>query len=162
MAAATTNDDALTLMPAEPWGLRAVLGGRAYENVEVVRIAPLTHPDRFIAVLDEHGEELVMVEDPSALDDASQDALRAALRHRYMTATIRSIHGAKSELGIAYFDVDTDRGRREFVVQNLLEGARWLEPERRLLVFDVDGNRFEIPDIDALDKRSLRLLRSIL
>jgi hypothetical protein len=145
-----------------PWGLRATVGSTVYTNVDVVRMAPLSHPDRFIALLDEAGHELHVVDDPSVLDAKSRAALQEALRRRYMTARVQRILSARSELGVAYFDVETDRGRREFVVQNLLEGARWLEADRRLLIFDVDGNRFEIPDVEALDRKSAKLLRTIL
>jgi len=140
--------------------LVATIKGHAHEYVDAVRVAPLTHPDRYIAIVDLNGKEITMLEDLSVLDNESKDALNEALRRRYMTAVVLKIRSMKDELGVTYFDVDTDRGRREFVVQNLLEGARWLG-ERRLLIFDVDGNRFEIPDIDALDKRSIRLLSAI-
>lgn len=46
-------------------------------------------------------------------------------------------------------------------MQNAQESARWLG-ERRLLRLDVDGSRFEIPDLNAFDRRSARLLWSVL
>jgi hypothetical protein len=142
-------------------GVVAIIAGATHKNVELVRIAPLTHPDRYIAVLDQDGEELHVVDDLAELDAESQAAIGQALRQRYMTAVITKIVSVRHELGISYFEVETDRGSREFVVQNLLEGARWLS-EQRLLIFDVDGNRFEIPELDALDKKSHRLLHTVL
>lgn len=139
----------------------AVIAGATHKHIEIVRVSPLTHPDRYIAILDENGEELHVVDDVTDLDDESQQTIGTALRQRYMTAVITRITSVRHELGISYFDVETDRGRREFVVQNLLEGARWLS-EQRLLIFDVDGNRFEIPSLDDLDKRSHRLLHTVL
>ena len=55
----------------------------------------------------------------------------------------------------------TDRGQREFVVQNVAENAQWLG-DHRLLIIDVDGNRFEIPRLDGLDKRSLGMVEQVL
>ena len=34
--------------------------------------------------------------------------------------------------------------------------------ERRLLLVDVDGNRFEIPDLDGLDKQSLGYIEQVI
>ena len=78
-----------------------------------------------------------------------------------MTAMVQRIYSVQNELSVSYFDVQTNRGRREFVIQNIHESTRWLG-ERRLLLLDVDGNRFEIRDLDTLDKRSVRLLKVVL
>lgn len=78
-----------------------------------------------------------------------------------MTAVIEVISSLRNEFGVSYWDVQTDRGNREFVVRNVSESAQWISP-RRLLLIDVDGNRFEIPDIDLLDKRSISLIEMVI
>jgi len=65
------------------------------------------------------------------------------------------------EVGATYWTVETNRGPREFVTQSLQENAVWLS-ERHLLLLDVDGNRFELPDIARLDPRSRQLVERIL
>jgi ATP-binding cassette subfamily B protein len=138
--------------------LRLMIGeGRSYEMVQVVRCAPLSDPGRYIAILDERSEEICMIREPAELDGATRQVLDEELTRRYLTAVVRRIYSARVEAGVAYFDVETDRGRREFIVQNAHESARWLG-EQRLLLLDVDGNRFEVPDLGALDRRSARLL----
>ncbi len=140
------------------WMLRmTILEDRSYPTVQVVRARPLSDPDRCISLLDANGEEICMIDDPADLDEMSRRILREELERRYMTARIERVYSARSEPGACYFDVQTHRGRREFVVQNVHESARWLG-EHRLLLVDVDGNRFEIPDLKALDKRSARLV----
>jgi len=57
--------------------------------------------------------------------------------------------------------VDTDRGTREFVTQSLQENALWLSPTH-LLLLDVDGNRFEIPNTESLNMRSRAFIGAIL
>jgi ABC-type multidrug transport system ATPase subunit len=146
------------LVREQGWRLRLTIGeGRSYERVQVVRAAPLSDPDHFVCFLDEHGEEICLVPDPADLDETTRRVVREELDRRYLTAVVRSILSVRNELGASYFDVQTDRGRREFVVQNIHEAARRVG-ERRLLLVDVDGNRFEIPDLAALDKRSAKLL----
>jgi hypothetical protein len=46
-------------------------------------------------------------------------------------------------------------------VQNVAENAQWLG-DHRLLIIDVDGNRFEIPRLDELDKKSLGMVEQVL
>ena len=145
-----------------PWALRlTLLEDRSYPKVKVVRAFPLSHPDQYIAFLDVKDEEIGTIKDPEALDETSQKILREELGKRYLGAVIRSIRSVRNEFGTSYWDVDTNRGRRDFVVKNVLENVLWLG-ERRLLFVDVDGNRFEIPDVKRLDKRSLALLNTVL
>jgi hypothetical protein len=122
--------------------------------------APLSHPGRFLSLLDEKGEELVMLKDPGALDESSRVALDLELHRRYLTAIVHKINSIDPEHGATYFTVTTDRGEREFVMQHLHDNALWFTPTHVLLI-DVDGNRFEIPDTRKLDAHSQTLLRAI-
>ena len=152
----------IRLFREPPWILRmTIVGEHSYIKVQVVRTAPLSDPDHYISFLDGNGEEICLVRDPAELDEASRQIVREELNRRYMTAIVQHIYSVRNELGVSYFDVQTDRGRREFVMQNVQEGSRRLG-ERRILLLDVDGNRFEIPDLDALDKRSVKLLKLML
>ena len=99
--------------------------------------------------------------DPNVLPPDSLKAAQEELRRRYLTATVRSILHAKQEYGATYWSVATDRGDRDFVTQNLQENAIWLSPTH-LLLLDVDGNRFEITDTQALDEASRRAVERIL
>lgn len=142
--------------------LRLTLGQeRSYPRVKAVWAAPLSRPGRHLALLDAKGDEIVMVDDPRELPAASRAALERELRERYLTATVSSVLHARQEFGATYWTVDTDRGRRDFVTQNLQENAQWFS-DRHLLLIDVDGNRFEIPDVGALDERSQARVHAIL
>ena len=78
-----------------------------------------------------------------------------------MFASIERVTSVRNEFGTSYWDVLTNRGEREFVMQNASENAQWLG-DHRLLLVDADGNRFEIPDLNALDKKSLRYVELVL
>jgi hypothetical protein len=129
--------------------------------VKPVWSAPLSRPNAYLALLDGKGEEITVIPDPSALQPASLEAVQRELRQRNLTATIAAITHAKQEFGATYWSVLTDRGPRDFVTQNLQENALWFS-DRQLLLLDVDGNRFEIPDIDTLDARSQGFIHTIL
>ncbi|MFQ6078160.1 MAG: DUF1854 domain-containing protein, partial [Thermodesulfobacteriota bacterium] len=94
-------------------------------------------------------------------DPQSREIVQAELDKRYLGSIIKKIRSVRSDFGTSYWDVDTDRGRREFVVQGVHDNVIWLG-ERRLLLVDVDGNRFEIPDYLRLDKKSISFLEEML
>jgi hypothetical protein len=133
---------------------------RSYLTVKPAWAAPLSRPDTYLALLNGKDEEIALLPRPEELSPASWQAVRRELRGRYLTATVQAIGEAREEFGATYWTVQTDRGQRDFVTQNLQENAQWFS-ETHLLLLDVDGNRFEIPDIEALDARSRNLLGSI-
>jgi hypothetical protein len=135
-----------------------ILDGRDPVNsVRVVCAAPLSHPDHYITFLDEKGRELCTVDRLDDLSPAVRQLVEEELDSYYLGNTIQRITELESEFGIAYWDVETPRGQRDFVVKDVQSSVTWLSPTR-LLIMDVDGNRFEIPDSRTLDQRSQNLL----
>ena len=152
----------LRLFREPPWVLRLTIDDdRSYLKVKVVRAAPLSYPDRYISFLDAKDEEICMVDDLEQLDQQIRSLIDEELDRRYLTATILQVDAVRNEYGTSYWDVETDRGQREFVVQNVSENAQWLG-DHRLLIIDVDGNRFEIPRLDELDKKSLGWVEQVI
>ena len=143
----------------EPEGrLRLALEDRCIIEVKPVWASPLSNPGRFLALVDGQGKEAMMfVEPKEELDEENWALLKRELDHRYLNGQIHKILEAKTEYGSTYWTVVTERGVREFVTQSLQENAQWLRPNY-LLVIDVDGNRFEIPDVAGLDAASRKLL----
>jgi len=134
---------------------------KSYHTVKPVWAAPLSRTNQYLCLLDSKGNEIVMLKDPTTLPPESWEAVQQELRRRYMTAQVLEITEARVEYGATYWSVDTNRGAREFVTQSLQENAQWLS-EAHLLLIDVDGNRFEIPDVNKLEPRSRRFITAIL
>jgi Domain of unknown function (DUF1854) len=132
-------------------------GGKSFTNIQIVYAAPLSQPKRYICFLDSSGGEICMVRDLSELAPEDRILGEEELRMRYITSTIRKILSVRCEAGTLYCQAETDRGLRELVVQNSDENVRWLS-ERRVLLIDVDGNRFEVPDISVLDRGMARMV----
>jgi hypothetical protein len=144
------------------WKLRLTIeGDRSYTRVKVVRASPLSHPTRYICLLDAKDEEVCMIPDMKELDEDMRQVVQEELDRRYLTSTIESILSIRNEFGTSYWDVKTNRGPREFVIQNVAENAQWLG-DHRLLLVDVDGNRFEIPNLNDLDKKSMSQVEMVL
>jgi len=133
----------------------------SWPTVKPVWAAPLSRPNAHLSLLNGKGEEIVTISDPNELPAESLAAVKEELRRRYLTATVTAINSAKFEYGATYWHVETDRGPREFVTQSLQENALWLS-STHLLLLDVDANRFEILDTEALDARSRSFIDAIL
>ncbi len=142
--------------------LRLTVGeDRSYVTVKPVWAAPISHPNAFLALIDGKGNEIVTLPDPNVLSPENLAAVQAELRQRYLTAVVTAINSARQEYGATYWSVETDRGPRDFVTQSLQENAQWFS-DTHLLLLDVDGNRFEIPDVAVLDARSRAFINAIL
>jgi hypothetical protein len=152
----------IRLFRESSWKLRLTINSdRSYLKVKVVGAAPLSHQAQYICFLDAKDGFICMVKDLRQLDDQSIQIVQEELDRRYLTSVINRVYSLRNEFGVSYWDVETDRGRREFVMKDVAENAQWLD-EGRLLLLDVDGNRFEIPDMNALDDKSARLIETVL
>jgi hypothetical protein len=135
--------------------------GYSYPTVRLYQAAPLSDPGRYIALQDGKGEEITMLERLEHFAPESRPIAEEEIRRRYLTAKVIAVTGIKTEFGITYWNVATDKGERDFVVQSLSESCVWLS-DRHLLLIDVDGNRFEITDRTALDPVSQQRLATVL
>jgi hypothetical protein len=140
--------------------LRLTATDRSFVTVKPVWSAPLSHPQQYLSLLNGKGEEIVLIPSLDSLARESRTAVEMELAKRYLTAQVQRILEAKTEFGATYWTVETERGTREFVTQSLQENAQWLSAQHLLLI-DVDGNRFELPDIHALDDKSRQMLFAV-
>ena len=129
---------------------------RSYIRVRPVQASPVTFPDKYIALLDIKNEEVAFIESLDELDEISKQVVREELTKRYLKAMISKVESIQMEFGVTYWTVMTDRGKREFVTRGH-ENTYW-PTDTRLLLTDVDGNRFEILDYKQLDEHSINLI----
>ena len=138
--------------------LRLIMGeDLCYLSVTLVRAFPQSSPDHYWGLLDGAGKDIGVIADPSALDPASRSAAEEELQKRYFIPRIESVVRTKEDYGSIVWTVKTDKGDRIFTVRNLKDSIIELGGSRVLLV-DVDGNRYEIPDITRLDAKSYDLV----
>ena len=136
---------------------------RSYLEVTAVRAFPFSDRERYIGLLDANAANKMvgLIDDPGKLDASSRRILTDALADHYFMPTITRICTMKEQYGAAYFDVETDRGRRHFVSKGLRDGTRDLG-NGELLIPDVDGNRYRIADWRQLDPQSRKYLMPVL
>ena len=70
---------------------------------------------------------------------------------------ILAIHSIRDHHDISEWRVDTDRGPITFQVRHFIDSAKTPVPGR-LAITDVEGNRYDIADMNALDPDSRRRL----
>lgn len=132
-------------------------GGKNYDRVAVYRTFPFTEPAKFISIreFDQKANEIGLIEDLNDFPSDTKTMLEAQLSMRYFTPKITRILNVKEEYGYSYFDVMTDKGACRFTIRSHEGGVTRLS-ESRLLIRDIDGNRFEIPDVKKLSAQELR------
>lgn len=133
---------------------------RCYLDVKVVRAFPLSLPDRYLGFLNPKDRVIGLVKDPEEMDPDSRRLALERLQRRYFTPNIERIEDMKEEFGAVYFRVETDHGKRRFVVKGIRDSLVDLG-EGELLIMDVDGNRYRVGDWRELDRRSQRFLERV-
>ena len=109
----------------------------------------------FISVLDEEQNEIGIIRRISDFSDEAAELLTTELQRRYYTPIIQRIVSMKERYGFSYWKVITESGEISFTLHDTYRSII-RAGEHRLFLFDVDGNRFEIPDTLALDRKSYK------
>ena len=136
-------------------------GTREYDRVGVYLTFPLTNPEEFISIreADEKAKEIGIIEKLSQLEKDQQEMLREQIKLRYFRPVITKVLDVKDEYGYAYWNVVTTFGACRFTTQMSGDAVIHLS-DSRLLVTDIDGNRYEIPDfyqLGVMERKKLDL-----
>lgn len=134
-----------------------VSGDRTWCKVSVLRTFPLSCPSSHFSVRDGGGTEIGLLMTLDGLDGESRREVEAELERRYMMSIVRRVVTVTERFGTVDWDVETNRGFCRFTTRDLRENALRFGAGHYLLT-DVENNRFEIPDLDALDARSQAML----
>lgn len=131
--------------------------GSIHVNVKVTLAFPISRPKQFVYLIDAAGKELGLIPDPRRMDRESRDLLLDQADQAYFMPRVTRIFSIDENMGIARWEVETDRGWSAFDVVSRSE-SHWYVGRDKVVVRDADGNRYLIEDIRALDGRSRRLL----
>jgi hypothetical protein len=130
--------------------------GVEHPRVAVYRAFPFTSPHRFISIRDvtPKCEEIGIVRDLEEWPDDIRAMIEEQLNIRYFTPEILEILDVREEYGFAYWEVRTDRGNMKFTTS--VWNPIFRIGEHKLLVNDLDGNRYEIKDINRLSRKEIK------
>ncbi len=138
-----------------------IVDDRSYPHFNAARLFPITHRFDYITLSDSGGEEIGVLRNLRDLPKPMRRLLLEELRKRYFVPQITYVYSLRDEYGILYWDVDTTRGRREFVVRDAHDHIREF-PGGKMQITDVDGNEFEIADLDRLPGKGIADLYRLL
>lgn len=122
-------------------------------RIEAYRAFPLSHPDEHIVLRDGGGREIGVLRDLREIDAPTRALVEDELRRRYFMPQITAILSVTERFGSTEWEVETDRGPRRLAMRQINEAITEVSPVRYLLT-DVEGNRYEVKDLNALDSDS--------
>lgn len=145
--------------------------GREFRDVHLSLAFPLSQSQRMVILRDADLAEIGIIDEYLNLDDQSREVVQEELEKAYFMPRILSILSVREQRAVVTFEVETDRGHRTFQLPHAQFGhhghGRFRPPLRalpggRILIQDVDANRYDIPSLADLDDRSQALLDEFL
>ena len=128
---------------------------KCYDRVFLHRAFPHELLWEYIAVIGEDNKEVGLIYNIEDFDKDTVDLLKTEIIRKYYSPAISEIHSVKERYGFSYWKVTTEEGEISFTLHDTFRSIIHAE-EKRLVILDVDGNRFEIPNVDALDRKSYK------
>ena len=184
--AVTVDGAQVRLVPNPDSTLKLVTPAKTWKRVRIRLGRPLYEPVDFATVFVEGGgggswgghsrghghghgrghlrfgsREVALITNLSGLSPEAKKILEEHRLKHDLTCAILKVNSLHHQFGAAFWDVDTDKGPRQFVIRGTTEHVRWLDDDR-MLITDVQGNRFEIPSLNGLDRRSQYQIHLIL
>jgi len=130
-------------------------------HIKVMCSFPLSRPHQHVSLREGSNRELGLIEDLRELDRASRRVAEEEIERRYFLPEITAIYRLEGHFGTYDWDVETDRGRRSFLVRGRSEKIVYMPPHR-VVITDVLGNRYQVSDTSRLDRRSQAHLYKVL
>ena len=130
---------------------------RSFPKVGILRAFPLSNRNNFLSIRDAGDNEIGVVVNPTDLSAENQNLIEEDLQRRYFVPSVKRITSAKERFGTVDWTVETDRGLCRFTTQNLRENVQRPAPGR-IILNDVDGNRYDIRNVDELSRESQEML----
>ena len=147
--------------PAGSIHLRVLLDDLCIRNATFKSVFPLSLPSSFISILDGAGDQVAILKDLKGLDPESLGLLNEDFNRRYFTPRLSQLSTVRLEAGMWHFVADSQRGKVDFFVRNWRDSAQEIAPNRWHIT-SVDGARYEIPNLEALDDVSRKLMDQLL
>jgi hypothetical protein len=145
----------------DPWGQLVMTTDdrQTFTGVVPVRAFPISDPDHWISVCDEHGQEILRIDDINTLAADVRKVIELELSQREFVPVIRRIISATHHEP-SDWTVETDRGQTSFQLNNE-DDVRRLDLDQASIL-DAHGIRYLITSVRGLDSSSRRILEHFL
>jgi hypothetical protein len=149
------DDKGLRLRTGADGRLLALVDGKAV-GVRLRQCFPWSEPHRHLSLRDDNECEVVFVEDPALLEADSRVAIERALAIAGFVLEVTRVIEIEEEVEIRQWTVETAHGPRSF--QTHLDDWPRSLPGGALLIRDVAGDLYRLPEPRDLDHKSRELL----
>lgn len=133
-------------------------GEKIYQDVKIFRTRPVSAPDQYLSFRVDQTkakqEELGILADLNTLPAFTRALIERELDKRYFIHQIVSIKAIVEEFGILYWQVNTDKGYKEFSLSSRSERQIFPFKKQGRLIIDSNGNQYIILDLNLLDNKS--------
>lgn len=146
------NDNGFLIMKLE---------GHLKGRVKLIRTYPYSLKDEYICVHDMDDKEIGIIIALKDLDEGSRQSALTELENRYYCPTVTAVKSVKERMGHFYFQTVVDGKEKNFTVRDITRNMRFASGDT-LLIFDMDGNRYIIPEFEKIETKSKRLLEPYL
>ncbi|MCL1792516.1 MAG: DUF1854 domain-containing protein [Oscillospiraceae bacterium] len=106
-------------------------------------------------------KEIGIISNISVFGETQQKYLAEELGRKYFVPIIEVITNVKEKYGFSYWEVGSDIGKIKFTVHDAYRNILKITDDR-IMVTDVNGNRYEITSLDKLDRKSFRRIELFL
>ena len=131
------------------------------ERIFLSRAFPFDMPYEYISVLDRDKKEIGFIRSLDDFDEPERTLLKNELETKYYTPTIKRILQVKERYGFSYWKCECEFGEKTFTLRDTFRSiikAHTKDGRERIYILDIDGNRYEIPDVEKLDRMSYKTI----
>ena len=137
------------------------LRGEDHKRVQLSRALPFSAPEQYICVADMEGKEIAVLESLDDFSEEQRELLEAELGIRYFYPIVTQVKSIKEKMGSYYLDLAIGEYKKTIAVKDISKNLKQLGGGKIVLT-DVDGNRFMIPDVYQIQKKSLQMMEPYL
>ncbi|XEC96328.1 DUF1854 domain-containing protein [Paenibacillus tarimensis] len=118
---------------------------------------PHTNSRIYISVRTEDNKEIGIIRSLDDFPEPVVGLLEEQIKIRYFAPEITKINMVHEEFGYSYWETETNAGNCRFTVRSGGVHVKMVT-DRKVLITDVEGNRFTIEDINRLTEKEYRMV----
>jgi len=141
-------------------------GEKDHPHVILRRIMPMQLPLEYISVADHENKEIGILKAVDDLPEAQRGIVITELDNRYYSPEVLEVISVQDKLGYVYMELRLKNKKgaeysKNCAVKDVSRNIRMTSPTS-IIIFDVDGNRYIVPELSRLSKQSLRKMDAYL
>ena len=130
---------------------------QTFTRVTLHRLFPYDKPFSYISVLDSESTEIGIIEEINVFEEDIREILTHELERKYYVCELSGITSVRDRFGFSYWKTQSKNGEIVFTIRDAHNSLRQ-NIDGKISITDIDGNRYLLPSLEELDKKSRRLV----